>query len=147
MQGLLKTILSDEALKKLAEPTWWAYPPDGKAAKDQTWSKEASLKLGPIGDYTTKFSFTYKGQEGGKDKIGVKSTLTYSPPADKSGLPFVITKADLSGKDGEGEAIFNRALGRFELSIEVGNMTTEVELNQDQDAVTSTHETNPWDKK
>jgi len=156
MQGLLKAILSDKALSKMAEPTWWAYPPGGAFPKE--WDRSAKLELGPIGDYTTKFHFTYKGEKSGKDTVGIKTTLTYSAPESKAGLPFVIQKADLKGENGEGEAIFDRAKGRFEstnmkmkltgkLTIEVGNMNTEVELNQDQESSSLTYDDMPADWK
>ena len=161
MQNLLKAILSEDALKKMAEPTWWAYPAGGVLpAKDATWTKDATLNLGPIGNYTTKFTFANKGEAAGKVDIGIKTVLTYTAPTDKTGLPFVITKAELKGDNGDGKAIFDRKLGRFEstsltmklsgkITIDVGNMTTEVDLNQDQEATSVTRDSVPadWEKK
>jgi len=160
MQGLLKAILSDAALKKMAEPTWWAYPKDGKVSKDLTWNKDATLELGPIGNYKTDFAFTYVGQEKGMDKIGIKTKLTYSAPQDKTGLPFVIQKAELKGDNGTGEALFDRVKGRFQstkmemdlngkITIDVGNMTTEVTLDQKQKASSTTFDAMPdnWKPK
>jgi hypothetical protein len=161
MQNLLKAILSEDALKKMAEPTWWAYPKDGVLpAKDATWTKSATLALGPIGNYKTDFTFTNKGEAAGKVDIGIKTKLEYTAPTEKAGLPFVITKAELKGENGEGKAIFDRQKGRFEstsltmklsgkISIDVGNMNTDVELNQDQDSTSITRDTLPteWEKK
>lgn len=160
MAGLLKAILSDSALKKMAEPTWWAYPAGGIVAKDQKWTKDATLELGPIGNYKTDFTFTYKGEKAGKDTIGISTKLTYTAPAlDKTGgLPFVIQKADLKGDNGEGVAVFDRTKGRFEstkmkmdlngtITIDVGNMTTTVTLDQNQDASSVTRDELPADWK
>jgi hypothetical protein len=157
MQSLLKVILSEDALKKMAEPTWMAYPPDGDLSK-KTWTKESKLSLGPIGSYDTKFTFTNNGEKDGKVEIGIDSTVTYTAPTDAKGLPFVITNAKLTSTSGKGKAIFDKAKGRFEksdltmklegkLSIEVSNMTAEVTLNQEQTATSETFDANPWEKK
>lgn len=157
MKNLLNAILSDSALQKMAEPTWWAYPPGGAATKDQKWTNKAILSLGPIGTYETTFDFTYKGD----DKIGIETTLTYTAPAanDKAGLPFVIESASLTGKNGKGEAIYDKTAGRFKsttlemelkgnLKIQVGNQTTDVSLEQTQKSMSKTLDENPWaDKK
>jgi hypothetical protein len=157
MKNLLNAILSDKALTKMAEPTWWAYPPDGVVPADKKWNRESVLELGPIGTYKTEFSFTYKGD----DKIGIKTNLTYSAPlpADQAGLPFVIQEAKLKSKSGEGEAIYDKSAGRFketkldmelngDLKIAVGNQTTNVELTQTQKSSSITRDDNPWaDKK
>jgi hypothetical protein len=160
MQSLLKAILSAKALEKMAEPVWWAYPPTGKLDKGQTWSKTSDLDLGPIGTYKTTFDFTYKGPKDGKDIITFKTKLEFSAPGpdSKSGLPFTIHEAKLSSESGEGEAVFDPAKGRFDsskinsklkgqLKIEVGNMTTTVDLDQSQDASSETSDANPWQKK
>jgi len=157
MQSLLSHILSEDALKKMAEPTWWAYPPDGDLSK-KTWTKESKLSLGPIGTYDSKFTFTNNGEKDGKVEIGIESNLTYSAPSDNKGLPFVITKAELKSESGKGKAIFDKTKGRFEHSeitmklngklwIEVSNMTAEVTLNQEQTATSDTSDANPWEKK
>ena len=157
MKNLLNAILSDKALTKMAEPTWWAYPPNGVVPADKKWKETATLELGPIGTYKTDFDFTFKGD----DKIGIKTSLTYSPPAaaDKAGLPFVIEDAELKSKSGEGEAIYDKTAGRFketkldmelkgDLKIAVGNQTTNVQLTQTQKSSSITRDDNPWaDKK
>ncbi len=154
MQGLLNAILSDAALKKMAEPTWYAFPAKGEIPASKTWDKTSELDLGPIGKYKTKFDFTHKKSEGGKDTIGIVTKLDYTAPSDKAGLPFVIHSAKLSTKNGKGEAIFDRAKGRFDsteismeldgtLEIEVGNMKTIVELKQEQTAKSTTFDEIP----
>jgi hypothetical protein len=155
MQGLLKAILSDTALKSMAEPAWWAFPTDGTFTKDKTWEKDSNLDLGPIGSYATNFKFTAKGAEGGKEKVEIKTSLKYKEPTEKAGLPFIIHKADLKSDSSEGSALFDREKGRFEktildmkltgkLTIEVGNVQTEVGLEQTQKAVSTTSDANPW---
>ncbi len=159
MQSLLKAILSDKALTKMAEPTWYAFPDKGVFPEvGKTWSRKSDLDLGPIGKYDTNFDFTYNGADGTKDKIGIKTKLTYTAPTEKQGLPFIIHKADLKSDGGTGTAIFDRAKGRFDsteikmnltgnLEIEVGSMKTTVELTQAQEASSTTLDDIPADWK
>jgi Family of unknown function (DUF6263) len=161
MQSLLKEILSSKALKKMAEPTWWAYPEDGKIPADKKWKRESKLDLGPIGTYDSVFNFDYKDLKDGKDTIGITTSLKYTAPTEKkAGLPFEITKADLKSDSGAGTAVFDRAKGRFAsstitmklngtLTIAVSGMNTDVTLDQTQTATSETFDTLPkeWERK
>ncbi|MBI3407421.1 MAG: hypothetical protein HY040_03570 [Planctomycetes bacterium] len=153
MQTLLKSILSEDALKQMAEPTWGAFPPQGNYAM-KTWNKKSELKLGPIGDYTTDFDYTYDGPDKLGEKISIKAKLDYKAPTASAGLPFTIKEAKLNSKDGSGVAYFDKAKGRFSsskmsmvlvgnLSIEVGGMVTPVALTQTQDATVETFDEAP----
>lgn len=154
MQGLLNAILSDDALKKMAEPTWYAYPSKGEIPASKTWQKKSELNLGPIGKYNTTFDFTHEKSEAGKDTIKIKTKLDYTAPADKAGLPFIIHSADLKTDSGTGTAVFDRKSGRFDsteismnlkgtLEIEVGSMKTKVDLDQKQTAKSTTSDDMP----
>ncbi len=155
MATLLKLILSENALRNMAEPTWWALPPAG-AEKGKTWEKSNKLDLGPIGTYNTNFKFTYEGTNAAKlDDIKIDTNMTYAPPTDKkTGLPFTIKAANLKSTSGTGNAKFNREKGRFEssevntvlsgtLTIEVGNQETQINLTQDQKSTVKTLDQNP----
>jgi hypothetical protein len=157
MEPLLKSILSEQALIQMAEPTWGAFPVAG-VKKGGTWSKKSKLNLGPIGNYETNYTYTYEGPDKGGEKVKVDATLTYTPPTEKGGLPFAIKEATLKSKEGTGSAIFDKAKGRFEsstmkmklegtLKIEVGGMETTVELTQDQTATVKSYDDNPIKKK
>jgi hypothetical protein len=151
MNTLLQAILSEDALKKMAEPAWYAFPEGGKIPGSKTWDKQSELDLGPIGKYNTKFDFKHVETKGDKDKIDITAKLEYTPPTKEkmAGLPFIIHSADLKTESGTGHAIFDRAKGRFEsteitmrikgtLKIEVGNMKTDVTLEQTQTAKSKT---------
>jgi Family of unknown function (DUF6263) len=151
MDPLLKSILSTDALKQMAEPTWGALP-DKDIAKGATWDKTNTLNLGPIGKYKTKFDYAYEGADKGLEKINIKSTMEYMKPDEKAGvLPFTIKDAKLDGKDGKGYALFDPAKGWFkesrmemtltgDLTIEVGSMETKVSLSQTQKATCETQD-------
>lgn len=145
MEPLLKSILSKDALKQMAEPTWGAFPTKAVKVGD-TWEKTSKLNLGPIGSYETTFKYTLKKSDGKLDTIDVTANLNYTKPSDtKNGLPFAIKDATLKSTKGEGTATFDREAGYFKssklemklegkLTIEVGGMETVVELKQDQTA-------------
>jgi hypothetical protein len=166
MEPLLNQILSEQALKEMADPTF-ASVPNADKKKGDTWDKESKLDMGPIGTYENKFKYTYDGKntEGNDadkklDKIKVETTLKYTPPADaaNSPLPFKIKSADLTSKNANGTILFNADKGRIErstqsltlsgkLKIEIGGQTTDVDLTQDQSTEVKTTDTNPVQKK
>jgi len=156
MKPLLEKILSEEALKSMADQTWAAFPPEG-SLKQKEWKNTSKLDLGPIGIYETNFTYTSEGTKDKMDKIGVKSTLKYEKPAAAAGLPFQIKAGELTGKDGKGEVVFNREKGRIDsskmdmtlagkLTISIAGMDTEVEINQTQNATSVSSDTNPVDE-
>jgi len=164
MKALLEQILSDEALKQMAEPTFSAIR-NGKEVtkgdeKEGKWKSTTELKMGPIGTYVNDYTYTYEGKDEKDkklDKIKVTTTLKYSPPGDNAaggGLPFKIKSAQLTSKNAEGFVYFNGEAGRIErsdmsvtlegtLSIEIGGQTTEVKLNQKQESTVTTSDKSP----
>ncbi|HEV3204228.1 MAG TPA: DUF6263 family protein, partial [Gemmataceae bacterium] len=158
MEPLLKQILSEEALKQMADPAF-AVIPGKPVKKGDTWEKPSKLNMGPIGSYESIYKFTYEGQDE-KDKnlakIKVETTLKYVPPASgaASGLPFKIVSADLKSENASGTILFDKEKGRLvstdstlklkgKLTIDISGMTSEVELNQEQTTKVKTSDTNP----
>jgi hypothetical protein len=154
MKPLLESILSEEALKQMAEPSF-AAARDKEVAKDETWKQSSKLNLGPIGTYDTTYDYKYLGPDDkNKDlaKISVTTTLKYSPPAGDTvgaGLPFKIKDAKLESKNATGTLLFDLKNGRLEssdmnltlegtLDIEIGGQTTKVDLKQTQKTTVKT---------
>jgi hypothetical protein len=160
MEPLLKTILSDEALKQLSDPAF-AVVPDKAVKKGDSWEKSATLNMGPIGSFETKYKYTYDGPDEKKlQKIKVDSTLKYVPPGPNAGsqLPFKILKADLNSKESKGDILFDSEKGRVgasnmtmklagTLTIEIGGMASDVTLDQTQTTTVKTTDENPIAKK
>ena len=153
LQPLLKSILSDAALKQMAEPTWGAFPTKA-VKKGSTWPKNFNLDLGGIGQYDTKYTYTVESDDKTQAKIKVEAKLEYKAPTDKKGLPFTIKSANLSSTDGVGSATFDKEKGRIEsstmkmklagkLDIDIAGTTTEVQLDQTQNSTVTTSDTNP----
>jgi hypothetical protein len=161
MQPLLNQILSDEALKQMADPAF-AVVPGKPVKKGDSWDRKSTLNMGPIGSYDTTYTYTYQGPEE-KDKnlgaIKVATTLKYVPPAGAAGaqLPFQIVKADLASKESGGTILFDAAKGRLasaeltmkmegSLTIAVGGTNQDVKLTQNQKTTLKTSDDNPLKK-
>jgi RNA polymerase sigma factor (sigma-70 family) len=161
MQPLLEQILSEKALKQMADPMFLFLrmelrkdPPP--LAKGDTWRRQSELDMGPIGKYDTTYQYTYEGKDGMLDKIKVESKLRYKAPGENApgGLPYKIKSADLKSKDGTGTLWFDDARGRLDhsemtqkldgtLGIEIGGMTTEVKLQQEIQTTIRVRDDNP----
>ncbi|GIW82732.1 MAG: hypothetical protein KatS3mg105_4539 [Gemmatales bacterium] len=116
MKDMLEKILSEDALKQMADPAF-AVVPGKPVKKGDSWSKTTKLNMGPIGTYETEYKYTYEGKDDKLDKIKVESSLKYSPPGEAGGsLPFEIVKANLTSKDGTGTILFDTEKGRLESS-------------------------------
>ena len=159
MKPLLEQILSEKALKEMAEPTF-AVVPDHPVAKGDKWKRNSTLDMGPIGKYENVYTYTYEGKDEKDrklDKIKVDTQLTYKEPGDVAGvggLPFKIKSADLKSTNATGTVLFDAAKGRVErssskmelsgkLSIEIGGQTTTVDLSQTQTTDVESSDTNP----
>jgi hypothetical protein len=160
MKPLLDQILSEDALKEMAEPTF-AVVATHPVAKGETWTRKSTLNMGPIGKYENEYKYTYDGKDGKLDKIKVETTVKYTPPGEAAGvggLPFKIKSADLKSTNASGTITFDADKGRVEksdmsldlkgeLSIEIGGQTTKVELNQTQRTNVESSDDDPLKKK
>jgi hypothetical protein len=164
MEGLLKQILSEDALKEMAEPTFGVIPA-GEVTKGKHWERTSKLDMGPIGSYQNTYKYTYEGE--GADKlhaIKVDTTVKYVPPADNAmqgganALPFKIKDAKLTSSNASGTVKFNAEKGRVEssdmkldlkgeLNIEISGQTTKVELTQTQTTTVKALDKDPVQKE
>jgi hypothetical protein len=162
LEELLKNILSEPALKQMAQASTDLFPTetDRKGWTDdrKTWKRERLLDLGPIGQYKTEQTFTWNE----KHRIKIKSKITYQEPPDKNAkakLPFAIKEGNLSGTDlGNAYAVFDRNKGRFReiriatalkgtLKIEIDGKETTVKLHQTQESSSESFDENPLTRR
>jgi Family of unknown function (DUF6263) len=158
MEGLLKQILSDEALKQMADPAFAALPDKPVKKGDAPWDKKSTLSMGPIGTFNTTYKYTYDGKDGKLDKIRVDATLDYAPPGPNAStaLPFKIRDqgTKLDSKKASGTIWFDNEKHRLDhsemsmllegtLSIDISGMASSVNLTQDQKTTVKTTDTNP----
>jgi len=163
MEPLLNKILSEDALKEMADPTFAAIPPT-EVTKDKPWQRPSKFDMGPIGKYSNTYKYTYQGKDSANaklDRVKVDITVKYEKPdetAAGAGLPFKIKSAELTPKNSTGFILFDNEKGRVEsaestldmdgtLDIEIGGQVTKVELKQVQKASAKTSDTNPIAKK
>jgi hypothetical protein len=147
MEALLKEILNDDAFKQMVDPTFSALP-TVEEFKKKEWTREATLNMGPIGKYKTRYTYKYEGKDPSNkelDKISVTAKLDYTKPDAKvtSSLPFKIEDAKLESKKSSGTIRFNTKVGQIAssqmdlemtgtLKIAIGGTTTDVQLTQTQ---------------
>jgi hypothetical protein len=150
MEPLLKGILTDEALKQMADPAFGMLP-DKPKKKGETWDKTSKLNLGPLGSYENTYKYTLEGVDKDVATIKVDATVKYIPPAAGAGgsLPFRIQSADLKSEKTEGKIEFDVKAGRLasskisqklkgKLNIDISGMTSDVTLDQDQTTTVKT---------
>lgn len=157
MEGILKKILTDEALKEMADPM--AGLTGGDKAVNEKWEKKSNLPLGPIGSYDRTLTFTYKSKEASAPgnenvhRVEADVALTYKPPTENSdGLLFRIKAGKLdplnpkpgffrfdANKGYIKEAELSLTL-KGSLTVTVGNTETVVDLYQEQKTVIKTQD-------
>jgi len=165
MKPLLEKILSEQSLKEMSLPMFAALP-GKKVTKgkepDATWTYKSDMDMGPIGKYTTTYTYKYDGPDTAKklEKITVTSDLKYTPPDQAAGvgLPFRIKEAKLDAKDSTGTILYDPVSGMIKssemsltlagtLTVEIGQQSTTVELTQTQKTTITTTDKDPTVKQ
>ncbi len=158
----LETILSEDALKQAVESALAGLPPAGtELKKDAKWERKGvKLPLGPLGAYSTDYTYTYDSGDDKTAKIKVEASVSHAAPADDAGgsLPFKIKKTDLkSAKAGAGTITFNKEKGWIEsadltvdakgtLTVDSGDKPTDVEVAVTRKTTVKTTAENPVKK-
>jgi hypothetical protein len=169
MDQLLKKIMTDDALKQMCDPSFGLTPDSPKKPGD-TWKKESTIDLGPIGTYAVSYTFKYVGapsdeekkDERKKDteKIEVETSLIYTAPkANPEGLLFRIKEGKLTSTNPtKGTIFFDSKNGRIasaeisidlkgDLMVTIGGTDTKVELQQNQKTTIKAGDTSFLPKK
>jgi Family of unknown function (DUF6263) len=111
LEPLLKSIVSDDALKRIGSPLLEFRPPFPVAA-GESWKRGSLLDMaadsfrrsGLRGRCLEDREYTYQGKSGSLEKIAVRINLNYQPPEEKLGLPYNIKSADLKSTGGTGKS-------------------------------------------
>jgi hypothetical protein len=161
MEAVLRKILTEEALKQMADPSF-GLSVAGEKKPNDSWEKKTSLSLGPIGSYDVTTKYTYKGKntegmdpaEKDLDLVEVTSTLVYKAPAEQAdGLLFRIKGGTLETVEPKpGKILYNAKTGRIAksnltvkmkgtLNVTVGGQDTSVDLTQEQTTDVQTSDT------
>lgn len=158
LKMMIGASITDDTVKEDMEQAFLAFLPDKPVSAGEKWRRKAPLSFGPLGSFSTDTEFTYAGtiNENGRqlDKIEAASELTYSPPAAGAGGLFQVTKGDLKADTAKATYLFDRQAGRLvrserlfavkgTLSLNVGGMQTEAELDSSQNWKTRVTEQAP----
>jgi hypothetical protein len=97
----------------------FGFLPDKPVKTGDSWERETTRSLGPLGSFVSKRKYTYEGSEmvEGKplEKITFTAATTYNAPkaGEASAFPFQVEKADLKVEDVKGTFLFDAAAGRL----------------------------------
>jgi hypothetical protein len=142
-EGLMKSLLSESALKKMFSPIG-EYLPDRAERVGAHWNRVGETDLGPIGRYVYDRRYTYHDSIRQVHEIRATTTMKYQLPEKNDGtLPFTITDVKVTTSAGKGSYKFDADLGRLTesthesqfkatMQIRIGNMDSEVEIDQKQ---------------
>jgi hypothetical protein len=132
---MLKSVMSEETLKKGIQETFTAVP-GRKVAVGEKWEQKVRLSLGPLGDLAASSIYAYGGKKGldGRmlDKVDFTGDFKYSPPGDQpQGLPFKISKGNLEVTGVTGGYFFDAAAGRLVRATTEMKLTGKLTFNFD----------------
>jgi hypothetical protein len=162
MKAMMEGILSENALKQMADPLFAVLP--GKSVKKgERWAEESKIDMGGVGSYATLSSYVFEGPDRGDKTLGriaVTQKLTYSPAGPGAGgaLPFKVVGTDFKKLEGNGTVWVNMKQGRIErsksalqmkgkMTVEIGAMNTDIEIDQTQHVTITTFDVLPGAKK
>lgn len=157
MEPLLRQLINNETLMQMAGPILGIVP--NKPVKSgESWTRDTKLNMGAIGTYETTHTYTLAGKDTQNkqlDRITVATTVRYVPPKEKNGpLPFKIKGGAIKTSEAGGSILFHPEKGRLvssnlnmklegKLTVDVGGMTTEVDLAQTQTTRITLSDDNP----
>jgi hypothetical protein len=151
--------LGEDTFKELATQTFLSLP-GREVNKGDSWTRQGTLDMGPLGRYTLPYEYTCAGTEGKFVKFRVdNSGFKYEGAQGNAAnpLPFKVRQANLKSKKSGGLIVFDTAKGRVDnsemvlelegsLSIEIAGQVSEIELSQAQKTTVLTTDTNPAKK-
>ena len=161
MEQLLGKVMTDDALREMTDPTFNLFP-DSPKEPGKMWEKKTKLNLGPIGSYDLTYKLKYvavetaDGPHKGMDKIEIETVITYTAPKGKAeGLLFRIKEGSTLTsvpEDSKGVIYYDSKAKRIEsaeikiklkgkLTVQIGNVETQVELIQQQTTSIKTKDT------
>jgi hypothetical protein len=111
--------IKPEELFKVSVSEAFGFLPDKPVKTGDSWERETTRSLGPLGSIVSKRKYSYDGSETveGKplEKISFTATTTYNPPkaGEPTSLEFQVAKADIKVEDVKGTFLFDATAGRL----------------------------------
>lgn len=159
MEGILKRMLDDEAIKQMVGLAFTAVP-NRTVRKGESWKRIGTL-ASEQASWEVTYQYTFVAQETGESGLVTMrldgATLKFFPPRPRAGgggLPLVIRDADLKVKDAYGNMVFNIKKGQLvrsdtrlkmagELKVAIGGQVTDVHLEMTHDTSVRHRDVNP----
>ncbi|MBI5363810.1 MAG: hypothetical protein HZA53_11575 [Planctomycetes bacterium] len=117
MKQMFQGILDDDNMKRTFEATVW---PEHELKEDEVWSRDVAMKLGPLGEATLKYEYTFRGivDEGGERcaKLDIAVVMKFGDEIDTSNMPGaeqLDIELDVKDSKGSGELYFAIDKGRL----------------------------------
>jgi hypothetical protein len=163
LKATCEALLSESALKEMAAPLFAVLP--GKSVKKgERWAEQSKLDLGGLGKCATLSSYVFEGPDKADKKlarVAVTQKLTYTagePGAGGGALPFKVSSFDFKQAEGSGTVHVNLNRGRIErsemalrlagrMTLEIGGMRSDIEVDQRQKVTVTTSDTLPMAEK
>jgi hypothetical protein len=158
-EALIRSLLSEEALKELANPMLISVP-RREVDKGDYWVRETRTDMGPVGAWVARWQYVHMGKEKGLIKLKAEALkVEYQAPQDGGGaLPFTVKGADFKSKSMSGTVLFDPEKGQLRgaemsaeiegaLTIDVGGQESKVQLKQTQNTTYQVSDHNPLAKK
>jgi hypothetical protein len=159
-ETLLRGLLSDDALKEMANPMLITAP-RREVDKGDYWVQERRLDMGPVGAWVGRWQYVHMGKQDKLIKLKLEAIqFDYQPPRDPGagGLPFAVKATNFKTKNTAGTVLFDPDKGRLhsaetgmdfdgELTVEIGGQETKIHLIQSQKTTYKVSDTNPALKK
>jgi hypothetical protein len=161
LKPVLEATLSESALKEMANPLFAPLP--GKSVKKgERWAEESKVDMGALGTLATVSNYVFEGPDSANRtlaKIVVKQKLTYAPPEKgAAALPFKVVSTDYKKAEASGTVHVHLKKGRLErseittrlagkMTLDIGGMNTDIEVDQTQKVTVTTSDTPPAAEK
>jgi hypothetical protein len=156
--GVLGQVLSEDALRRVAEISFPALPDEAVQPGD-SWTRKSQLDLFNLGKLDVTYRYTYEGKQDGLDRIRVESSPRYRGATDGAGsLPFTIKRLEIERSEGRGFMLFDRRKGRVArmelelklrgpMDISIDKSEVGVVLEEVQKITVRTTDANPLDRE
>jgi hypothetical protein len=159
-EALLRALLSEDALKEMANPMVISAP-RRELARGDYWVRDKKLDMGPLGAWVGRWQYVHAGREKKLIKLKLEALdFEYQPPPEggAAALPFRLKGTNLKTKNAAGWVLFDPERGRLhsaemgvdidgDLTIEIGGQDSTIHLTQSQKTTYKVSDTNPLTKK
>lgn len=135
VRRVVQALLSEEQLKNSISHSL-GFVPQKPALVGETWKREMTMSLGPLGSVLINQAYKFEGMENVEGvslaKISYQPTISYISPKPEAMNPEMsIVKGTMQLKSGQGVLYFDPAKGRLQRNslklVLIGEMTAKVQ--------------------